>query len=113
MKADKEATRARHFFDARSYIAPDGREILYGKDWEARKIELHIRSNGWCERFTIWRKGHDAWCLGRGEEPHHIIQRSKGRDDRLENLANLSHACHSAEDPRKVRSDRAEHLGKQ
>jgi len=101
MKVDKQVTGARKFKNLRSYVALDGREVLYGRDWEARKIELHIRSNGWCERFTILHKQHEPNCWKEGEEPHHIIPRSKGRDDRLSNLANLSHACHWAEDKRK------------
>lgn len=103
MKRDVQATEAKHFLDPRSYVTPDGREILYGNDWKARKGELLKRSLGQCERFTILGRPHDAWCRSEGGEPHHKIKRSKLRDDRLENLANLSHWCHVAEDERKPR----------
>jgi hypothetical protein len=103
LKRDRQATEARHFLDKKSYVAPDGREVLYGLDWKMRKQELLKRSLGRCERFSILGKSHDAWCRAEGGEPHHIKKRWPLRDDRLENLANLSHWCHLAEDERKPR----------
>jgi hypothetical protein len=101
VKADRELTKLARFKDKRSYIASDQREILFGEDWKQRKYELLKRSLGQCERFTVLGRVHDAWCRGEGGEPHHIKRRSVSRDDRLDNLANLSHWCHSAEDLRK------------
>lgn len=100
---DLAATRERCFLDKKSKVMRDGREWLMGKDWKARKMELHKRSNGRCERPSILGKACVHGCYGCAEEPHHIIKRSVARDDRLSNLAGLSHACHLAEDSRKVR----------
>ena len=99
---DLAETKARAFQDKRSYVRNDKSEVLFGRDWTARKRELHERSNGKCERAIVLRKPHAALCSGRAEEPHHVVPRSKGRDDRLANLVGLSHACHFAEDPRKI-----------
>lgn len=103
MRKDKQATMDMQFLDPRSYVTPDKREVLYGKDWKARVEDLRLRSSGKCERFTILGKPHDAFCHGEAADPHHIVPRSKGRDDRMPNLAGLSRACHSAEDTRKPR----------
>lgn len=103
MKADRAATEAAGFADARSYVCWDGRQVLFGKDWKARKDELLKRSQGRCERRTILGKPHSGFCDGEGGEPHHIVPRRKRRDDRLENLANLNHFCHLGEDYRQTR----------
>lgn len=105
---DRQATAERRFEHSKSRVLKDGRLILIGEDWTEQKVALFLRSNGKCERYSILGRPHDAWCSGKSEEAHHIIARSKGRDDRMPNLAGLSHACHSAEDPRKVRSDKLE-----
>lgn len=84
-----------------SVVWADGREKLVGRDWRKRVEELRKRANWRCERFTILGKAHAAFCYGDGVEPHHIQKRWPLRDDRLGNLANLSHACHLAEDERK------------
>ena len=94
---DEQRKRELGYKDKRSKVWPDGREKLYGADWKKRKVELHLRSGGRCERRSILDKHHVSRCSGLGEEPHHIIKRSKQRDDRLSNLANLSHWCHAAE----------------
>jgi hypothetical protein len=91
IKADAEATKTRKFLDWRSYVAPDGREVLYGEDWEARKQEVWERSKWMCE-------GWDANCYVKCREPmldaHHIIKRSVRRDDRMDNLAGLCRTHH-------------------
>jgi hypothetical protein len=103
MKADKELTLAAGFEDFRSYIAPDGRQILYGADWLARKKALWERCGGRCEAIleiigvTPWR------CQREAQEPHHVVRRSVKRDDRLLNLQALCHEHHSMLDERKPR----------
>ena len=107
MKRDFAATEQARFKDKRSYICKDGREVLHGADWVARKQELIERSGGRCEREKLLHREHARWCNGYAEEPHHIKKRGNHgvtRDDRLENLVGLSHWCHAAEDSRKIMS---------
>lgn len=87
MKADRQETESRHFVCPKSYVAKDGREILFREDWLARKLELYQRAEGRCEhkymagRFLIR-------CSAEGVIPAHIIPRKDmtQRDDRLTNL---------------------------
>jgi len=105
---DHDEKLRRGYRDRDTIVWTDGRERLEGADWRKRKIELAHRSGGRCERLLVLGKPHEPLCYRRGEEPHHIQKRSVLRDDRLSNLVWLSHACHAAEDNRKIRSDRAE-----
>lgn len=102
VKKDLQATAEKHFEDKRSYVAKDGREILYGKDWTARKLEVWERGKGRCERMVGTRldKIYER-CRNEMTEPHHIVKRSKQRDDRLANLEGLCHLHHDLLDPRK------------
>ena len=84
---DRVRTMEQQYLDKRSYMTMDGREILYGEDWRARKAELRFRAGGICEYFMC--------CSAEGTEPHHLIRRSKGRDDRLKNLVLLCHYHHA------------------
>jgi len=103
LNKDAELKEQRGYTNPKSFVRNDGSEVLKGEDWKRRKMELSKRSAGMCERSVVIGRPHDDSCYGRGQEPHHIKKRSQGRDDRLSNLANLSHACHKAEDPRKPR----------
>lgn len=103
LNRDAAEKERRGYRDPKSFVRNDGSEVLFRKDWEVRKIELYMRSNGWCERWTVLHRHHAPGCRKEGQEPHHIKKRWPKRDDRLENLANLSHACHAAEDNRKPR----------
>ena len=89
---DIEATIAAQFEDPDSRITLDGREILKGRDWAARSYMVWCRGNGRCEH---------PGCRSMMMEPHHIIRRSKGRDDRMANLVGLCHHHHSLLDPRR------------
>jgi hypothetical protein len=100
---DWQLKHDRGYTDCRSVVWADGREKLAGSDWANRKYALLIRSKGKCERTAILGKAHAERCSGAAEEPHHIISRWTSRDDRLSNLAALSHACHRAEDKRQPR----------
>lgn len=99
---DPELKKQRGYIEPGSFVRLDGSEKLIGRDWQKRKHELIRRAVGSCELFAVLGKEHHAYCNGLGEEPHHIIPRSKHRDDRLQNLLYLSHWCHSAEDGRKI-----------
>jgi hypothetical protein len=100
---DPELKRRRGYTDRKTYVRVDGSEVLFRKDWTRRKQELVERSGGYCERVVMLHRKHEPGCHGRGGEPHHIKKRWPRRDDRIENLADLSHECHVAEDRRKVR----------
>ena len=95
MKRDREQTIAKQYLDARSYMTLDGREILYGEDWRARKFDLWQRCGGKCEYFVR--------CTAEAADAHHIIPRSKGRDDALANLQALCRYHHNLIDRRKPR----------
>lgn len=108
MKADVQLTAAAGFADPRSYVAPDGREVLYGEDWLARKKELWERCGGRCEHvgnyFDIGTEEFEKLrCPIQADDPHHIIRRSVKRDDRLSNLLALCRWHHDSKDSRKPR----------
>ena len=46
---DEQTKRERGYKDKRSKVRPDGSEVLYGKDWTKRKLELWERCAGRCE----------------------------------------------------------------
>ena len=96
LKKDKEATRAAKFKDWRSYVALDGREVLYGGDWNWRVDELDDRCKGQCQGIV-----NNERCKRSAMHPHHIIKRSHKRDDRLTNLLALCQFCHIAQHPEK------------
>jgi hypothetical protein len=95
VKRDVQATEAKHFVDPRSYVSKDGREVLYKEDWLARVVELDKRCGGRCEDLNTFRMR----CPAKAAHPHHIIKRSKGRDDRLKNLLALCNFHHSQRHP--------------
>lgn len=89
-KADRQATEARQFKDERSFVWKDGREQLYGADWDERRFELLQRSRGQCENVILGRR-----CLREAADPHHKTLRSIARDDRLEALLAVCRRCHT------------------
>lgn len=104
MKKDIEATEARRFLDARSYVTPDRREILYGEDWSNRKHELWLRGEGRCEYIVTTSLGFSRGrCEQEMQDPHHVIRRSERRDDSLSNLIGLCRFHHDQQDRRKTR----------
>lgn len=111
VKRDKVATELCGFKDDRSYCAPDGRQVCYGLDWVQRKKELWIRCRGRCEQMVEHQRKwmgpngeiHESlWtperCFAQATEPHHVIRRSKARDDRLQNLLGLCHFHHALQE---------------
>jgi hypothetical protein len=102
--------------EAKSRVRFDGSETLVGKDWKKRKKELWDRAGGRCEqmvqgygyKFTTGgnitsRPVKDERCRSEGHDPHHIKPRSKGRDDRLENLQLLCRLHHDLLDWKKLK----------
>lgn len=76
---------------------PDGREKLSRGDWARRKHELWMRCGARCE-FVSATRGR---CTKDAQHAHHIIKRSKQRDDRLSNLMGLCSEHHWALHPEK------------
>jgi 5-methylcytosine-specific restriction endonuclease McrA len=85
---------------SRIRIFPDGREKCTGYQWEKRKKEVRERADGICEGIFVDAK-HPVHELIQGDV-HHLIPRSKGRDDRLSNLVYICRDLHMAIDKRKV-----------
>ena len=73
------------------------------KRLEAARPALEARSGGRCEI---------PWCRRRGPlDPHHIVKRSQGGDDTLDNLLHLCRRDHAradlpAEHPRRLHVER-------
>lgn len=97
---DIQATLGRDFKDPRSYVAADGREILYETDWQARVKEVFARDGYMCH-YKIERESGVIMCGAPAEHPHHIIRRSIQRDDRLTNLMSICSSHHRDEHPEK------------
>lgn len=91
--------------DSRIYL--DGREKLEGEDYKARAREVLARDGGKCQwpcvRFgeiDVVDETQEQICgAPANEHPHHIKKRSKGRDDRAENLMAICDAHHKAAHP--------------
>jgi hypothetical protein len=98
VKADRLATLSRCFKDPKSYVAPDGREILHGEDWENRKFELLKRCRGQCEYMIPDGKYPPTRCMRDADDPHHTTLRSVRRDDRLAKLLGLCRHHHKIVD---------------
>lgn len=114
LSKDPAETKGRHFLDKRSYVRNDATEVLYGVDWKIRVSELWNRCGGRCEKVIIEmqpvaRRGRIAVdstaerCRSEAADPHHIVKRSKYRDDRLSNLQALCRMHHELLDNRKTR----------
>lgn len=86
MKADRQLTEQRQFVERRSYITKDGREVLVGLDWQRRLQQLRNRCAGRCEYVFKTEAGEEMRCARPAQDPHHVVLRSKGRDDRMANL---------------------------
>jgi hypothetical protein len=81
-------------------IQPDGREKCTGYQWTKRVRELKARAEGFCEAGQDLEgadaliPGHLHHFIGDDGDPHHIVKRSKSRDDRLSNLLWVCHWAH-------------------
>ena len=69
--------------------------------------ELKARAEGHCEAHLVPELKvagcyHARHWIGDNGDAHHIVPRSKGRDDRLSNLAYICRDLHMAIDKRKV-----------
>lgn len=96
------AETKRRGYSGKSKVFFDGREKLEGKDWVKRKKELWLRADGKCEYMLQMLGYYMVKCLATADDPHHIVKRSKQRDDRLKNLQALCRYHHRLIDKRKV-----------
>ena len=87
---DAKLKAERGYVDPKSYVRNDGSEVLHGRDWTARKKELWERCNGRC-----------YYCRQEAVDAHHLVKRSEGRDDRLQNLIGLCREHHRQMHPEK------------
>jgi hypothetical protein len=97
MLHDEETKRKRGYVERGSIVRYDGCEILVGRDWRRRKEELAARSGGICEAVH-----NGVRCRSLARDPHHKIERSEKRDDRLDNLLHLCGPDHDAVDWKKL-----------
>jgi hypothetical protein len=111
MLRDPELKKQRGYIDPGSYVRPDGSEVLKGLDWRRRKVELWKRTNGHCQWVTSVKERDPATgeerilefpCLSQMSDAHHIVPRSKRRDDRLTNLHGICRYHHMKLDHRKI-----------
>lgn len=96
---DEVEKLARGYVEKDSVVRVDGSEILVGKDWAKRKLELWTRCAGRCERLL----SDGTRCRNEAHDPHHMKPRSKGRDDRIENLIALCRPCHRLLDWKRIK----------
>lgn len=89
-------------------VTKSGGEVLRGAAWRKRVEELRERAEGYCEGYLIDRL-HRVHYIGDEGDAHHLLARSKGRDDSLSNLAYICRRLHIALDWRKTRF--GEHKG--
>ena len=87
LKRDAEATTKAGFRDSRSFVHLDGRWYCYGADMSAQREKCMKRDGGRCVRC-----GSIFWL-----EAHHRKPRSRGRDDRVDNLETLCKSDHTQE----------------
>jgi len=105
MKRDVDKTAAANFVDPRSFVRPDGRQRLFGKDMEALRHKVFERSmsEGWnrceCEGECGLRhfRGR-CWVMLTwfNMELSHKISRGKGGSDSEDNCIASCHGCHVA-----------------
>lgn len=91
---DPELKAQRGYTDEKSFVRPDGSEVLHGADWKRRKRELRHRSGGQCE-YEL-RPG--VRCINDAVDPCHVEPRHPIRDDRLSNLLAGCRICHDKHD---------------
>ena len=72
----------------------DGREILFGLDWCDRVQECFRRDKGVCHTLIGEVGGVELICGRPAVDVHHVIKRSKLRDDRMANLLSVCRICH-------------------
>jgi 5-methylcytosine-specific restriction endonuclease McrA len=96
-KRDQAETAARNFDDAKSFISLDGREFLAGDDWKEQKAKVWKRDKGMCQSMF----SGFYLCGAKAVHVHHVVRKSRGGDDSLDNLVCLCAAHHREAHPEK------------
>jgi hypothetical protein len=105
---DKAATEARQFKHPKSRVMLDKREILFGLDYKRRVREVEELDGYRCQRviarLPLDLPGIEAHAIKTcgapsNGRPHHLVKRSKLRDDRASNLSCRCDNCHRLEHP--------------
>ena len=89
-----ELKAQRGYKHPKSFVRPDGTEVLKGEDWKRRKHELWLRCGGQCE-YEL-RPG--IRCQNDCDDPCHIEPRHPKRNDELSNLKGGCRDCHEKHD---------------
>jgi hypothetical protein len=86
----------------KSFVRPDGSEVLFEEDWEVRKGELWERAKGQCEYWTTVEPYYLFRCDETSGDPcHDPIPRHPRRDDRLSNLKFYCRHHHNLTEPQR------------
>ena len=94
-KRDNWETMKAGFRSKRSFVRlGDGALILSGKDWHRQVMEVFER-----DEFKCRGCGKDMDWAYEWADVHHIVKRSNGGSDNLENLVLLCRECHSKNHP--------------
>jgi len=115
-RVDREATKAKQYFDSRSFVSTHGDEYLKGMDLGQRRREVYDRSKGRCQLQNSPRCR--GWISWETMEMDHIQGGLVGRNDNLENLRAVCAPCHrhrhvqvrwSSGDATKIKQEREHH----
>lgn len=95
-----ELKTERGYTNPKSFVRPDGTEVLKGEDWAKRKDELWARAEGRCEHF-IGGRSIDRCQEDSGDPCHDPMPRHPKRDDRLSNLKFYCRRHHELTEPQR------------
>lgn len=90
-KVDAIETARAGFVDKESFVSLEGKLFLSGWDWQEQKRQVAKRDNYTCQVCERAMDVFDGMTIG---DVHHIIHRSKGGSDDLDNLMLVHRRCH-------------------
>lgn len=80
----------------------------YGPEWDRIAADVRKRDDWTCQRCGI-ESGPHAGDHGRILDVHHIVWKSRGGGDDMENLVTLCRPCHGVQHPENSNFDRHRH----